>query len=265
MRRIVRAPMRRRAVTTPRKAPRQERSQATVEAILAATARVLVRDGFEHASTNRIAAVAGVSVGSLYQYFPNKQALVRALYDRLLADAERVRPEALRDDDGAPRASLDDVIAAAARWHLAMRAREPRLHAELAAHASEIVGPGSLRAYDRMHDALVGARLERHRDEIGVRDLDLAAFLVSTVLEAVAHAAATRRPELLDDDALAHELTRLLLLYLRAPDASAAALDGRGVVGRDVRAPRTSSAPRRKHGGAASAGARRPRRANVRA
>ena len=68
--------------TNPRKSASQERSRATVEALLDATARVLTREGYDRASTNRIAATAGVSVGSLYQYFPNKEALVAALVAR---------------------------------------------------------------------------------------------------------------------------------------------------------------------------------------
>src|SRR6516165_11432916 len=72
----------RRPRTTPRKKPRQERSQVTVEAILDATARVLCTIGYDRASTNRIALAAGVSVGSLYQYFPSKEALVAALVER---------------------------------------------------------------------------------------------------------------------------------------------------------------------------------------
>src|SRR5690242_6395595 len=74
--------MRTRLKTAPRKQPKQERSQATVEAILTATARILVREGFDRASTNRVAEEAGVSIGSLYQYFPSKEALVAALIER---------------------------------------------------------------------------------------------------------------------------------------------------------------------------------------
>src|SRR5437870_12652127 len=74
--------MHRRWRTHPRKLPKQERAKATVEAILAATAHILVREGFDAASTNRIADEAGVSVGSLYQYFPSKQAIVSALLER---------------------------------------------------------------------------------------------------------------------------------------------------------------------------------------
>lgn len=65
-----------------RKVPRQERSKATVEAIIEATARVLVREGYAGATTIRIAEVAGYGVGSLYDYSSNKEALVTALIDR---------------------------------------------------------------------------------------------------------------------------------------------------------------------------------------
>src|SRR5437763_1348519 len=68
--------------TAPRKLPQQTRSQNMVETILEATARLLVRDGYEATNTNRIAETAGISVGSLYQYFPNKEALITALINR---------------------------------------------------------------------------------------------------------------------------------------------------------------------------------------
>ena len=59
-----------------------ERSRATVDTLVEATARILVKEGFDKASTNRIAEVAGVSIGSLYQYFPSKESLVAAVIDR---------------------------------------------------------------------------------------------------------------------------------------------------------------------------------------
>src|SRR5437762_14158570 len=74
--------MARKPPTKPRKNASQERSRATVDALVEATARILVRQGFDKASTNRIAEVAGVSVGSLYQYFPSKEALVAAVVER---------------------------------------------------------------------------------------------------------------------------------------------------------------------------------------
>jgi AcrR family transcriptional regulator len=66
----------------PRKIPRQARSLATVEVILDATALLLVNEGYAQTTTNRVADRAGVSIGSLYQYFPNREALVTALTGR---------------------------------------------------------------------------------------------------------------------------------------------------------------------------------------
>jgi AcrR family transcriptional regulator len=66
--------------------PRQERARATVEAILEAAARILDRQGWGRFTTNAVAEVAGVSIGSLYQYFPNKLALVEAILRRHFDD-----------------------------------------------------------------------------------------------------------------------------------------------------------------------------------
>lgn len=75
--------------TAVRKSPVQHRSRRTVDGILSATARILVEDGYSAITTNDVAAAAGVSIGSLYQYFPNKDALLRALVERHLEDVER--------------------------------------------------------------------------------------------------------------------------------------------------------------------------------
>ena len=66
----------------PRKTPLQGRSRNTVDVIVEAAARILTKEGADALSTNRIAEVAGVSVGSLYQYFPNREAIVAALVER---------------------------------------------------------------------------------------------------------------------------------------------------------------------------------------
>jgi AcrR family transcriptional regulator len=81
----------------PRKVPRQHRSAATVEAILEAAARILERGGLDALNTNSVAAMAGVSVGSLYQYFPGKEALLAELVRKWRALlVERI--EAVRQD-----------------------------------------------------------------------------------------------------------------------------------------------------------------------
>src|SRR5678809_1130501 len=88
--------------TSPRKSATQARAQATVDAILEATARILVKEGYDRASTNRIALAAGVSIGSLYQYFPSKEALVAALIERHMDEMLVVVTEAVAGIEGKP-------------------------------------------------------------------------------------------------------------------------------------------------------------------
>ena len=70
------------SAVAPRKLPRQSRSASTVQVIVEAAARLLERGGASGFNTNNVAEIAGVSIGSLYQYFPNKDAIVRALIER---------------------------------------------------------------------------------------------------------------------------------------------------------------------------------------
>ncbi len=72
--------------TKPRKQPRQKRSQAMIERILGATRGLLISDGLSALTTNHVAAGAGISVGSLYQYFPNKQAILSELLEQWLGE-----------------------------------------------------------------------------------------------------------------------------------------------------------------------------------
>jgi AcrR family transcriptional regulator len=74
---------------TPRKHPRQQRSRETVGVILEAAAQLFNRHGYRETTTNKIAERAGVSIGSLYQYFPNKDALLVALAEHYLTEAGR--------------------------------------------------------------------------------------------------------------------------------------------------------------------------------
>jgi AcrR family transcriptional regulator len=85
----------------PRKTPRQARSEATVDAIFQSTIQVLLSDGLQRLTTTRVAGRAGVSVGTMYQYFPHKQALLFAVLRQQLgavADAVDAACEALRGE-----------------------------------------------------------------------------------------------------------------------------------------------------------------------
>ena len=88
-------PPTRRSKLSPRKAPTQERSRATVDALLQATADILVKDGYAKLTTNRIADRAGVNIASLYQFFPGKEAIVAELSRRHVAKERAAAQQAL--------------------------------------------------------------------------------------------------------------------------------------------------------------------------
>jgi AcrR family transcriptional regulator len=103
----------------PRKLPTQERSQARVERILDAAAEVVEKVGYEAATTNEIAARAGTSIGSLYQFFPNKAALLHALALRYMEELKVLFAKAVPTDPkdlSWPRV-VEDVVDAFAEFH----------------------------------------------------------------------------------------------------------------------------------------------------
>jgi len=204
-----------RALTSPRKRASQERSRATVDALIEATARILVRDGFDRASTNRIAQEAGVSIGSLYQYFPGKEALVVAVIERHNREIMQVARDAVVEAEGLPlEEAARKIIAAAIEAHRV----DPRLHRVLAEQTPRTGALESVEAFNSEAFRLFRAYLERHRDQLRHVDLDLAAFVCVTSIEALTHTAVLHRPDVLLDEAvgtLVDEATRLVVGYLQ--------------------------------------------------
>jgi len=205
----------RKALTRPRKTASQERSRATVAALVEATARILAREGFDHASTNRIADVAGVSIGSLYQYFPSKEALVAAVIERHNQDLMRVGREAMAQARDEPiETGIGKLVAAAIAAHRI----DPALHRVL---AEQTPRTGEIEGIELFHRGAYGLfrdYLEAHRDELGDLDLDMAAFICITTIEALTHTAVIHRPDILADQAverLITETARLIIGYLR--------------------------------------------------
>jgi AcrR family transcriptional regulator len=206
--------MARRPITRPRKSASQERSRATVDALIEATARILVREGFDKASTNRIAARAGVSVGSLYQYFPSKEALVAAVMERHNQELMRLVGGTLAEAAALPmEQAVRKIITAAVAAHRL----DPKLHRVLAEQIPRTGGLENIEAFNREYYALFRAYLEAHRDEIRALDVGLAAFVCVTSIEALAHTAVLHHSESFSDGefaALVDEATRLVVRYL---------------------------------------------------
>jgi AcrR family transcriptional regulator len=206
--------MPKRPLTKPRKHATQARSRATVEALVDATARILVREGFDKASTNRIAEVAGVSVGSLYQYFPSKEAIVVAVARRHHGDLIRVVRGALAKASGQTlEQGIGALVAAAIEAHRV----DPSLHRVLAEEVPRVGGLADAGSFNQDNHALFRAYLESHAGEVRVVDLELATFMCVTTIEALTHTAVLHHAESFADDAmeaLAGQATRLITGYL---------------------------------------------------
>lgn len=199
--------------TIPRKSASQERSRATVEALLDATARVLTREGYDRASTNRIAAKAGVSVGSLYQYFPNKEALVAALVARHNREMLQLIRDALKKVASLDLATaMRELVAATLDAHLV----DPALHRIFAEEVPRMGQLAKIEALQQETFQLIRTYLEEHRKEIAVRDLDSATSILVTTVEALTHEFVINRPDALDGDRdrFVDEVTRLVAGYL---------------------------------------------------
>ena len=213
--------LKRSASNRPRKEPKQERSRATVEALLEATARVLVREGYERTTTIRVAEVAGYGVGSLYDYFPNKGALVAALIERHAEEMlSLVESSFSAHADSPPHVAVRAWVEGGVRANLA----DPKLHKVLVEQVPRVGDLARIGDIEARVARLVRAYLERHAAKIGPEDPSLAAFVVAQAVMSLAHKAVAERPEALEDGRLVEEVTALVAGYLRPASAPAAGL-----------------------------------------
>lgn len=195
-----------------RRKPVQRRSQQTVESILDAVIRILKREGIDAITTNRIAEVAGVSIGSLYQYFPDKNAIFLALHRRHVEQIDRVIQGALFDHAAS---SLAEMIAGLIDAMIDAHLADPELDRLLSTRVPQR-GDGTRAFGDRLHGVFrlgLAARI----GELGKdRDLDTAAFIVANMVDALCHGAVLRRPSALTLAEAKAEATHAVLAYLRS-------------------------------------------------
>jgi AcrR family transcriptional regulator len=198
---------------TPRKLPTQQRSEATVEAILQAAAQVFERHGYAAGTTNRIAERAGVSIGTLYQYFPNKDAILVALVHRHLAESTAaLGPHLQRLNSGA---DFDDVLPGIVHAMVAMHALAPGLHRVL---FEETPLPSTLRAeLDELEDQLVDVAAEALATDPSTTPNDprLTARVMISAIEGLTHRLVLRPPPNIAPDAIANEITNLVRAYIQ--------------------------------------------------
>lgn len=200
----------------PRKSPRQRRSAETVEAILGAAAQVFSDRGYAGTTTNHIAKRAGVSIGSLYQYFPNKDAILVALVQRHVEEAAgalaAMVQTALEGGWDLDRL-MDHLVRASLRQH----AEAPRLMHVLLHEAPR--PPEAVALLHETEEAMARAVQEllvRFRGE-QPRHAGHAAYIIVHVVESLVHEFVVHPPPNLDEETFVAELLSLLLAYLEQP------------------------------------------------
>lgn len=198
----------RKRTTTPRRLPRSQFGTATVDAILSAVERILERDGMERLTTNHIAELAGVSIGSLYQYFPNKESLIGALQDRYAEDTlTRVRA-ALEANADQP---IRTVIARIGEAVLAAKQNQRPIHRWLIDARTAAGVWDRYRAWMDQHVDLIAEFLAK-RDDVDVADVRAAAFVVVHASEGLIEAA-TERPDV-DVLRIAHDGVEMIARFV---------------------------------------------------
>jgi AcrR family transcriptional regulator len=184
-----------------------------VEAIVEAGRRILEVEGASALTTNHIAERAGISIGSLYRYFPNKESVVAAICAKeTRRDVEEIRAAEHWAIDELP---LRDALAAIVDFQI-------QRHRRLVALASDVYRAQQEEFSLASHmgaDEIVGhmrSLLLRHSAEVRARDREVAAFLIARDLSAIVRRALEEQPEQLSDPAFRDELVDLAVTYVTA-------------------------------------------------
>jgi AcrR family transcriptional regulator len=195
-----------------RKNPRQQRAQKTVATILEAAVQVIDRQGYDAATTNHIAERAGVSVGTLYQYFSNKEEIITALMQSYRVQlAETVVRELEHSRPGSLSETVREVIRALIKSHLvSAQARSFVTQTRLASQRSR---PGEGPFAQLLKSKLEEAIEEKQLAASGVGN-DVGMFVLITAVIGVVQNTVIHDPALLNDPELEHQLVRLVCRYL---------------------------------------------------
>jgi AcrR family transcriptional regulator len=203
--------MSRRAISkAARKPPQQSRSRVTVSTILDAAVRIMDREGADAATTTRIAEVAGVSVGTLYQYFGNRDSILDALQDREFERATEFMLRVLAEPPGTPEQIARRVI----EGLLELYAACPALHRLLVVEGLRVTPTDRVQAFDLRMVSAIRAFLVHAGLPIRRQNQDVAAFIIYNSVRASMLARLLENPAGLDDAALVEELSDLVVSYL---------------------------------------------------
>jgi AcrR family transcriptional regulator len=170
---------------------RVSRAQVTVNAMLDAVVKLLKRGGASAITTNRIAETAGVSIGSVYQYFPNKRAIFIALHERHIREVDRVVHKKITESTGQ---SIDHLVSSLVDGMIEVHAADPELSILLDSEVPHRAD-GTLDFSLRLHEQFRAA-LTPHVTKVGGRiKLDVRAFMLGNMIYAFGHALPQARPK----------------------------------------------------------------------
>jgi AcrR family transcriptional regulator len=201
-----------------RKLPRQERAKFTVEAILQATAYILAGEGYAKLNTNRIAERAGVNISSLYQFFPNKEAILRALLEDHSNQISKVVEGVLQDAQNT-HTSLPERGLVLIKAILAAHASNPTLHRAL---NEELPRSERLLLMEESEDsieAVVASYLGQFYGKLEGDQLQMRLFILLRTVESLCHAVVIEHPDYLAEERFALEIHQLVMGYLSTWEA----------------------------------------------
>jgi AcrR family transcriptional regulator len=203
--------MPRRPRTAPRRKPVQRRAEDTVAIPLEATERVVTKEGFHGATTNHIAETAGVSIGTLYHYFPTKEALVEAVVHRMWQDELAILAQSA---DALTTKPLDESIDLLIQALVGVVTKKLGLYRRWYAEASHLGQLDVGLAMTNAAIAVVQSAFERHATTLLPRDPAFAADLVVKTVLAVVRTGTRDYETQMKDGTLARELSAMMRRYL---------------------------------------------------
>jgi len=205
-------PQRSQVVLEPRKSPVQARSTASVEAILEATVQVLLDVGKERLTTTRVASRAGVSVGTLYQYFPNKSALLQAALQRHLVAVTEAVERVCKEQEGE---TLRNMATALITAFLQAKMRNPKTSVALYAVSSDVDATRIVQQMGSRFNKAIVRMLATAREPLTTDPQLVASMLEGAMVGVSRRMLETGAPEK-QVDALRRELIVVACAYLDA-------------------------------------------------
>lgn len=185
--------------------PTQERSWATYRAILDATTHILITKGYEALTTNHVAEVAGVSIASLYQYFPNKESLVATLHTDHAKQTRSTINTLLKNAEDTKTITMIDLFVEAM---IASHIDNPELHRVFQEEIPRLLKTAILEeGNDQFLETIALITRNTNYSEITQKDL---AWTIRIITHAIIHQGIIDRREDLLSGKISHELKIML-------------------------------------------------------